>query len=117
MDALRVAGARVETFREARLGKLTRLHKRNHRRAIVIDGKVGFTGGMGVDDQWRGDARNEQEWRDSMVEVTGPRPRRFSPRSSTSGPAPWERDWWGPSSSLPPTRSPARANGSRSTPA
>jgi cardiolipin synthase A/B len=72
MDALRAAGAKVETFREARLGKLTRFHKRNHRRAIVIDGRIGFTGGMAVDDQWLGDAESEDEWRDSMVEVTGP---------------------------------------------
>ncbi len=72
MDALRATGARVETFREARLGKLTRFHRRNHRRAIVIDGRVGFTGGMAVADQWLGDAENEDHWRDSMVEVTGP---------------------------------------------
>jgi cardiolipin synthase A/B len=72
IEALRNAGARVETFRAARLGKLTRFHKRNHRRAIVIDGKVGFTGGMAVADQWLGNADNEDHWRDSMVEVTGP---------------------------------------------
>jgi cardiolipin synthase len=72
LDRIRAAGGRVETFREARLGKLTRYHKRNHRRAMVIDGTIGFTGGIAVGDQWLGDARNEDEWRDSMVEVTGP---------------------------------------------
>jgi cardiolipin synthase len=72
IDALRAAGAKVERFRAARLGKLTRFHKRNHRRAIVIDGRVGFTGGMAVADQWLGDADSEEHWRDSMVEVTGP---------------------------------------------
>jgi len=72
VEALRAAGAKVETFRAARLGKLTRFHKRNHRRAIVIDGKVGFTGGMAVADQWLGNADSEKHWRDSMVEVTGP---------------------------------------------
>jgi cardiolipin synthase len=72
VEALRAAGVKVETFRAARLGKLTRFHKRNHRRAIVIDGKVGFTGGMAVGDQWLGNADSEKHWRDSMVEVTGP---------------------------------------------
>jgi cardiolipin synthase len=72
MDALRAAGARVERFREPRFGKLTRFHKRNHRRAIVMDGAIGFTGGMAVADKWLGDASSEDEWRDSMVEVTGP---------------------------------------------
>ena len=72
MDALRAAGAKVEVFRAARLGALTRFHKRNHRRAIVIDGVVGFTGGIAVADKWLGDAQDEDHWRDSMVEVTGP---------------------------------------------
>jgi cardiolipin synthase len=72
IEALRGAGAKVETFRAARLGKLTRFHKRNHRRAIVIDGKVAFTGGMAVADQWLGNADSDEHWRDSMVEVTGP---------------------------------------------
>jgi cardiolipin synthase A/B len=72
LDALRAAGGKVETFRAARLGKLTRFHKRNHRRAIVIDGAVGFTGGIAVGDKWLGDADSEEHWRDTMVQVTGP---------------------------------------------
>ena len=71
-ERLKAAGGKVKTFREARLGKLTRFHKRNHRRAIIVDGSVAFTGGMAVGDKWLGNARNEKEWRDSMVEVTGP---------------------------------------------
>src|SRR5688572_15078433 len=72
MDRLRAAGGKVETFRAARLGKLSRFHKRNHRRSIVIDGNVAFTGGMAVGDKWLGNASTEEEWRDSMVMVTGP---------------------------------------------
>jgi cardiolipin synthase len=72
MEVLRAAGGRVEVFRAPRLGKFTRFHKRNHRRAIVIDGSVGFTGGIAVGDKWMGDAQSEEHWRDSMVEVTGP---------------------------------------------
>jgi len=72
MDALKAAGGKVVTFRPARFGKLMRFHKRNHRRAIVIDGAVGFTGGAAVADKWLGDADTEEQWRDTMVRVTGP---------------------------------------------
>jgi cardiolipin synthase len=51
---------------------LSRTHRRNHRRAIVIDGAVGFTGGAAVADKWQGHARHPGEWRDTMVRVTGP---------------------------------------------
>ena len=59
-------------FRPMRLGGLTRFHRRNHRRAIVIDGAVAFTGGAAIGDKWLGNARNPEEWRDTMVKVTGP---------------------------------------------
>ena len=72
MDALKAAGGKVVTFRPARFGKFTTFHKRNHRRAIVIDGTVAFTGGAAVADQWLGNAENEEQWRDTMVRVTGP---------------------------------------------
>jgi cardiolipin synthase A/B len=72
IDAMKKAGVKVETFRPLRLGKLTRFHQRNHRRAIVIDGEVGFTGGMAVADKWLGDADSKEHWRDTMVKVTGP---------------------------------------------
>ncbi|HEU0076550.1 MAG TPA: phospholipase D-like domain-containing protein [Longimicrobiaceae bacterium] len=65
------AGGEVTWFRQLRPGKLTRFHKRNHRRAIIVDGKVGFTGGAAVGDKWLGDAGDEEEWRDMMVEVRG----------------------------------------------
>lgn len=66
------AGGRVERFRPVVFGKLLRFHRRNHRRAIVIDGRTGFTGGAAIADKWLGDARNPDEWRDSMVRLSGP---------------------------------------------
>jgi cardiolipin synthase len=72
VDALRAAGGQVERFSAARLGKLTRFHKRNHRRAIVMDGRVAYTGGMAVAEKWVGNADTEEHWRDTMVRVTGP---------------------------------------------
>jgi cardiolipin synthase A/B len=71
IERLRQAGGTVSTFRPPKIGKLLRFHRRNHRRAIVVDGAVGFTGGMAFGDKWLGDARNVDEWRDSMVRVTG----------------------------------------------
>jgi cardiolipin synthase len=68
---LSAAGGRVEKFRPAVLGKLMRFHRRNHRRAVVIDGCVAFTGGAAIADKWAGGARNTDEWRDTMVRVDG----------------------------------------------
>ena len=71
-EALVAAGGKVQKFRAPRFGKLTRFHRRNHRRSIVIDGEVGFTGGMAVSDIWLGHAQDEEHWRDVMFKVTGP---------------------------------------------
>ena len=66
------AGVRLEFFRPATLRNLVRIYRRTHRRAIVIDGRIGFTGGAAVSNKWRGDTRTPKEWRDSMTRVTGP---------------------------------------------
>ena len=71
-DTLAEAGGTVATFRTPKFGSWTRIHRRNHRRAIVVDGVVGFTGGMAVSDKWLGHAQDEDHWRDLMFEVTGP---------------------------------------------
>ena len=72
MTQLQEAGAKVKVFRSARFGRLSRFHKRNHRRTIVVDGSTAFTGGMAVGDKWLGNAQDPEHWRDSMVMVTGP---------------------------------------------
>ena len=66
------AGARVSTYRAPKFGKLTRFHRRNHRRAVVVDGEVGFTGGIAVYDRWLGNAQDPEHWRDMMFRFTGP---------------------------------------------
>jgi cardiolipin synthase len=70
-DRLRRAGVKLEFFRPLTPLNMVRAFKRDHRRAIVIDGRIGFTGGAAVSDKWNGDARNEEEWRDSMTRFTG----------------------------------------------
>ena len=69
---LKQAGGRIERFRTVQFGKLTRLHRRDHRRSIVIDGEIGFTGGMAVADTWLGHAEDPEHWRDLMFKVKGP---------------------------------------------
>ena len=71
-DELKRAGGKVEKFRTPQFGKWTRLHRRDHRRSIVIDGQIGFTGGMAVKDTWLGNAQDERHWRDMMFKVSGP---------------------------------------------
>ena len=65
-------GVRVECFRPLSPRHLVRIYRRTHRRAIVIDGRVAFTGGAAVSKKWAGDVRNPHEWRDSMTRFTGP---------------------------------------------
>jgi cardiolipin synthase len=71
-EPLIAAGGKVQKFRAPRFGKLTRFHRRNHRRAIVIDGNVGYTGGIAISDVWLGHAQDPDHWRDIMFKVTGP---------------------------------------------
>ncbi|HUR94789.1 MAG TPA: phospholipase D-like domain-containing protein [Gemmatimonadales bacterium] len=72
LDELRGAGVKVERFRPLSLRNLVRIYRRTHRRAIVIDGRVAFTGGAAVAQKWAGDVRTNHEWRDSMTRITGP---------------------------------------------
>jgi cardiolipin synthase len=72
VKVLRKAGGHVMFFRPAsHLWKLNRLYKRNHRRAIVIDGKTAFVGGMALRDIWIGHAQDKDHWRDCMVKLSG----------------------------------------------
>jgi cardiolipin synthase len=71
-DELREAGVKVRRFRPFGLRNLVRFYRREHRRAFVVDGRVGFTGGAAVSKKWAGNVTNTHEWRDSMTRVTGP---------------------------------------------
>ena len=71
-DDLCQAGVKVVRFRPLALRNLVRMYRREHRRATVIDGRVGFTGGAAISKKWKGNVSNKHEWRDSMTRVTGP---------------------------------------------
>lgn len=66
------AGIEVERFHPVRWYTLTKLNNRTHRKLLVVDGKVGFTGGVGIADQWMGNAGDKEHWRDSHYRVEGP---------------------------------------------
>ena len=51
--------------------KATAIFARNHRKVAVIDGRIGITGGFGVDDKWLGNGEDEDHWRDTNVRVEG----------------------------------------------
>jgi cardiolipin synthase A/B len=72
VDVLKSAGARVEFFHSKKPWDLWVVNHRNHRRVLVVDGRVGFTGGVGFADEWAGDADSPEHWRDTQVRVEGP---------------------------------------------
>lgn len=72
IDVLRRAGCRLEFFHPRQPWKLWVLNHRNHRRVLVVDGAVGFTGGVGFADEWSGNAESPEHWRDTQVRVEGP---------------------------------------------
>ena len=72
IDQMKQAGVQVERFHEPGWSQWNKLNNRTHRKLLVVDGRVGYTGGVGIADHWRGQARNPQEWRDSHFRVEGP---------------------------------------------
>ena len=71
-DAMEKAGVRVQYFHSKKPWKVWVLNHRNHRRVMVVDGLVGFTGGVGFADEWAGNADSPEHWRDSQARVEGP---------------------------------------------
>jgi cardiolipin synthase len=65
-------GIAVEWFHPLRWYTLSRLNHRTHRKLLIVDGEVGFTGGVGIADEWLGDADRRDHWRETMVRVEGP---------------------------------------------
>jgi cardiolipin synthase A/B len=72
MDRLRAAKVEVALLRPLKWYSLHKAVQRSHVRAIVIDGKVGYTGGFGLADYWLGDGRTDGQWRESNIRFEGP---------------------------------------------
>lgn len=71
-DWMTEAGCEVATFRPLRPWTIDRANERNHRRILVVDGTVGFTGGSGTSGKWSGNGKEDGFWRDTDVRVEGP---------------------------------------------
>lgn len=69
---LEQGGCKFAYYHPTRALRLDRLNRRTHRRVLVIDGRVGFTGGLGFSDEWRGNADAPDHWRDLHAKVEGP---------------------------------------------
>jgi len=72
LDAMKAAGVEVERYRPLRWYSLARMNHRTHRKLLVVDGEIGFTGGVGIADEWLGNAQSPQQWRDSHFRLEGP---------------------------------------------
>jgi cardiolipin synthase len=69
---MRDAGVQVRKFHPLRISNLGRMNNRDHRKLVVVDGRVGYLGGFGIAKQWTGHAQDKDHWRDIAVRVSGP---------------------------------------------
>ena len=72
VDRMAAAGAQVEWFRPVNKARFWDANHRSHRKVLICDEDVAFTGGIGIADEWRGDARGPGEWRDTHFRIRGP---------------------------------------------
>jgi len=72
LDVLESGGCEVEWYNPVRWGTVGRYNHRTHRKTLVVDGHIAFTGGAGIADHWTGDAQDPKHWRDIEIRVEGP---------------------------------------------
>ena len=72
IDGLRRSGVEVHWLRPLHWYSLHRAGQRSHNRVVVVDGRVGYTGGFGLADYWLGDGVTHDQWRDTNVRFQGP---------------------------------------------
>jgi cardiolipin synthase len=72
LDKMSDAGVEIRQYRPLHWYTLARYNNRTHRKLLVVDGRIGFTGGVGIADQWTGDAQDPDHWRDMHFRVEGP---------------------------------------------
>jgi cardiolipin synthase len=72
IQILEAGGCQLAWFRPIHRYTLSRANHRDHRKSLIVDGKIAFTGGAGLADHWLGRAKNARSWRDIMIRVEGP---------------------------------------------
>ena len=72
LDQMRKSGVEVEKYHPLAWYTLDKLNNRTHRKLLVVDGRIGFTGGVGIADKWNGGAQDPDHWRDTHYLLEGP---------------------------------------------
>ncbi len=72
INFMRRNGIDVEWYHPIRWYKLSTFNHRTHRKLLIVDGRIGFSGGVGIADNWLGDADEKEHWRDTVARVEGP---------------------------------------------
>lgn len=72
VERMRADGVEVRLYNPPRWNTLGRFNNRTHRKLMVVDGRIGFIGGVGIADDWRGHAQDPQHWRGTHFQVEGP---------------------------------------------
>lgn len=72
LEEMQAAGVHVERYRPLHWYTLGRMNNRTHRKLLIVDGRIGFTGGVGIGDPWLGHAQDPDHWRDVHFRVEGP---------------------------------------------
>lgn len=72
LEQMTAAGVEIHKYHPLHWYTIDRLNNRTHRKLLVVDGKVGFTGGVGIADEWSGDAQDPDHWRDTHYRLEGP---------------------------------------------
>jgi cardiolipin synthase A/B len=72
LETLEKGRCQLAWYNPIRYYSLGRFNHRTHRKSLIVDGRIAFTGGAGIADHWRGNARNSSEWRDMQIRIEGP---------------------------------------------
>jgi cardiolipin synthase A/B len=72
LETLEAGRCQVAWYNPIRWYSLGRFNNRTHRKSLIVDGRIAFTGGAGIADHWRGNARHPNEWRDMQIRLEGP---------------------------------------------
>jgi cardiolipin synthase len=72
LEQMRQSGVEIHKYHPPHWYTIDRFNNRTHRKLLVVDGVVGFTGGVGIADEWSGDAQDPNHWRDTHYRIEGP---------------------------------------------
>jgi cardiolipin synthase A/B len=72
LNQMKNAGVEIERYHALHWYSFGKLNNRTHRKVLIVDGTIGFTGGVGIADQWSGHAQDPDHWRDMHFQIEGP---------------------------------------------